>query len=625
MCGIAGFVGRGSEKDVQAMTNTISYRGPDAAGYFFEGNVGLGHRRLAIIDISSRGHQPMWDAQMEVGIVFNGEIYNFRAIRKELQQCGVQFVSESDTEVMIYAYRQWGTACFAKFEGMFAAAFYDRRCDTVVLVRDRFGEKPLYIGQWDEVIAFGSEIKAIIAHPTAQQVLDFAGIYHFLQFDTIPYDGSIYKNIKKLLPGHYVEIVRGVLGNSVPYSVLSSCELHDISVFEATTRLDVLLQQSVSARLVADVPLGIFLSGGLDSSTVAYYAQQASSQPIQTFSIGFREAEYDESSYARKVAHHIGSIHHEEIVTAESALASAHTLYSVLDEPCADPSIIPTYLLSQMTRKQVTVALGGDGSDELFLGYQTFIAHKYTHYLPHLPPSVYVSLQKYLEHVSVGSGYFSAGFKAQRLIRGLGKDVFAGDVAWRGSWSQEQLAQLCTPEFMAHISSDEIDKPIIDIRKQIPSDLPILQQLSLWYVAQYLPDDILVKVDRASMLHGLEVRAPFLDSALASFAMSLPVKYKLRGTDEKWILKKVMRGKLPQEIIDRPKKGFAIPVADWLRNELKDECERVFSVSNIVRGGFFNPTYVQRMWHAHREGTRDFRKELWALLVFLWWHETHIR
>lgn len=622
MCGIVGFIGNGNQETLVAMADAIRYRGPDDVGYFFDGRIGLGHLRLSIIDVSSAGHQPMWDDRKEIGVVFNGEIYNFKELRGELEKKGIKFISGTDTEVLIYAYREWGTGAFSKIEGMCAAAIYDRRSNTVILVRDRLGKKPLYVGHFGETIIFASEPKAIFKHSASHKELNVDALNYFLQYESVPGSYSIYKNVRKVLPSHFVVIKDGVIEGEYEYGRLECANIASYSVEEAIQRLDELMSASVKKRLVSDVPLGVFLSGGLDSSTIAWYAREVSGTPPSTFSIGFNEKSFDESQYARLVAQHLHTSHFEEVIRAEDACKIIPELYRQIDEPLADASIIPTYFLSKMTREHVTVALGGDGGDELFLGYQTFVAHKIALLLRMFPSIVPMLCAKLAQHIPVGSDYFSFGFKAQHFFKGFEFDSFKQDVVWRGSFGPQERTLLLSPNVRNALSDPQGFKPVYDVVSSC-NDAAFWNTLSYFYLKQYLPDDILVKVDRASMYQSLEVRAPFLDTTLIDFALSLPPKMKLHGLNGKWILKKLMRGRLPDVIIDRPKKGFALPVSDWLRTELKDECRRVFDPTKIRSEGLFNPDYITSLLQAHQDGKKDYRKELWTLLTFEWWKEHH--
>ena len=622
MCGIAGFWGKGNESVIRAMTEALHHRGPDFTGIFFDPKLalGLGHARLSILDLSSGAHQPFFSEDKRFVIVFNGEIYNFKSIRQDLMDRGYgPFQTQGDTEVLLKAYQADGLACLSKLNGMFAFAIFDYERNELVLARDRMGKKPLYIAQASGTLIFASEVKAILQHPAFKSELNLNALNQYLTLDYVPSPISIFEGVEKLEGGHYLQIdfkgniKRGAFWepNFIPL---------EISFDEAKEELDRLLSEATALRLVADVPLGIFLSGGLDSSAIAYYAQKQSSNPIQTFSIGFNEKSYDERAYAQQVAKQLGTEHHERILTAEESIDLIPTVFSSLDEPFADPSILPTYLLSQFTRSKVTVALGGDGSDELLAGYPTFISEKLAPLMSWMPFSVIQGLQKMVNLLPASDQNISLDFKLRQFLKGFEGSRRYRHSQWLGSFSISEKRNLWNKDLASKIPHHNTLQ-VVDNYANRGSE----QELIYMYLKTYLQDDILVKVDRASMMNSLEVRAPFMDVHVVDFLNRLPYEYKLKGFTGKHLLKETMRGKLPADIIDRPKKGFGIPVSLWLKNELKDLCNDLLSKEAIEFQGLFDYTYVEQLKQNHFKGRQNNRKELWNLMVFQLWGRNFLK
>ncbi|MEK7662220.1 MAG: asparagine synthase (glutamine-hydrolyzing) [Patescibacteria group bacterium] len=624
MCGIAGYVGRGDEATLRRMADSIRYRGPDDEGYFVENNVGIAHKRLSIIDLSRSGHQPMSGEDGNVIVAFNGEIYNFKKLRDELENRH-RFVGNSDTEVIVHLYEEEGARAFSKLDGMFAIALYDKRAKKLYLVRDRFGKKPLYYARFKDTFLFGSELKAILAHPAAVKELSFSALNKYLQFEYVPTPETIFNNIFKLEPAHYLVYDGSSIEKTrfwdIPDDSFSAGATGSFD--EAAQRLDGLLSSAVEKRLVSDVPLGVFLSGGIDSSTIAWYAARAlrsQNKKLKTFSIGFREGSFDESSYARQVADFLVTDHREEILSAKDASALVPEIFSLLDEPLADASIIPTYLLSRFTRHGVTVALGGDGGDELLMGYDTFLAHRAAEYYNFLPQVIKKTIFSVVNNLPTSFKNMSFDFRAKKFIDGISLPSRYRNQRWLGAFSGEERKKLLSPKVWDTVSSENefesIDSAISGKRY-----IDQYNELSYLYMRTYLLDDILVKVDRASMYHSLEVRAPFLDTELASYAIGLPREWKMNGFTTKYILKKLMENRLPQGIARRSKKGFGIPLAQWLMGDLKPLLLNLLSEERLKKQGIFNPQYVRGLIDAHLSRKYDNRKKLWALLVFQMWYE----
>jgi asparagine synthase (glutamine-hydrolysing) len=618
MCGIAGFVGTGDEATLGAMAACLRHRGPDASGAWVssEGLAGLAHTRLAIIDLSSGAQQPMASADGRYRISFNGEIYNFAELRKEL--ASYPFKTHSDTEVILAAYGAWGADAFARLRGMFALAIYDSQAQELVLARDRLGKKPLYWSQTARGFIFGSELKALRAHPDCPQEIDLRSAAHYFAREYVPTPRSIYKDVHKLEPGSYLRLkgkavaIKPYWNPAAPAAAMSQAE--------ALKTFDGLLLEATRERLVSDVPLGVFLSGGIDSSTVAYYASKVSAQKIKTFSIGFSEKSFDESSQARAVAAHLGTEHQEKILSGKEALALVESLPQVLDEPMADASILPTLLLSQFTRQSVTVALGGDGADELLLGYPTFKAEEYAGAYARLPGRVRGALRAMVDLLPATSGYMGLDFKARKFTHDYSDSQAVRHLQWLGSFREDELEALLSPQAFAQ-ARGITDELVSQWRAECP-ELSGLNALSHLYMRTYLMDQVLVKVDRASMAHGLEVRAPFLSHDIAEFLLALPPELKYKNGRGKHLLRALMRGRLPQDIVERPKQGFAAPVAGWLRHELKGLATDALAKANVEKSGFLNPAEVTRLLEEHISGRRNHGKKLWTLLIFQLWYDT---
>ena len=644
MCGIAGFIGQGSQEILEKMTNALRHRGPDDAGFFIDesAKVGLGHRRLSIIDLAS-GRQPMFNEDKSVVIIFNGEIYNFQELKVELEKKGHRFATNSDTEVIIHLYEEVGEKVFDQLNGMYALAIWDKNKKQLLLARDRIGKKPLYYAQFGSAFIFGSELKALLPHPAVKKEIDWNSFNKFLTYEYVPTPHSIFKNIYKLEPGYYLIYKDGKIEKrqywdasfkskvQSPKSKVDDYRKSDFgypkSDFAANIiEFDHLLADSVRKRLIADVPLGIFLSGGIDSSTIAYYAQKVSASPVKTFSIAFADKSFDESAHAQKVAKWLKTEHYEKTLTPKALLELVPKIMELTDEPFADASIIPTYLLSKFTRQKVTVALGGDGGDELLLGYPTFQAEKIYQLLKKFPKKFNQLFSWSAKKLPTSFNNISFDFKIKKFVAGLGYPDLYRHQVWLGTLAPGQSKQLLTPEVQNKINDEKLFEDIDKLsaalsgREQPKDNWSLINYL---YLKQYLQDDILVKVDRASMFASLEVRAPLLDYRLIDFITALPLNYKLRGFTTKYLLKKLMAGKLPPEIIRRPKKGFGIPLAKWINSDLRDFTADILSEKKIKEQGILNYKFVSQLLDEHRRGKKDHRKILWALMVWQLWLENN--
>ncbi len=645
MCGIAGFWNTerqiSTEKIgniVQNMCQSLIHRGPDDSGSWVDGEVGigLGHRRLSILDLSPEGHQPMLSANGRYVIVFNGEVYNFPELRKQLQSLGYSFRGHSDTEVMLSSFCEWGVLEATKrFNGMFAFALWDRQERVLHLGRDRIGEKPLYYGWRGNTLIFASELKAFRAYPHSQPEINRDALALFLRFAYIPAPYSIYEGIYKLPPATLLSW-NGNTTHPQPlnyWSAKIAAESGVASPFtgsenEAIAHLEALLKDAVKMRMVADVPLGAFLSGGIDSSTVVALMQAQSQRPVKTFSIGFHEPDYNEAEYAKAIAQHLGTDHTELYVTANQALAVIPKLPSLYDEPFADASQVPTFLVSQLARNHVTVSLSGDAGDELFAGYNRYFwGRTIWQKIGWIPKALRHSTAKALTTVSPQT--WNRGFAVVNTILPTKLKITTA------SNQLHKLANIFTvtsPDMMyaalvSHwrepqavvIGSSQLSTWMRDALNLSTSLPDFTERMMYWDLINYLPNDILVKLDRASMAVSLEGRIPFLDHRIVEFAWQVPLSMKIRGNQGKWLLRQVMYKYVPQELIERPKMGFNIPIDSWLRGPLREWAEDLLDESRLQREGYLNPRPIRQKWHEHLTGDFNWQDDLWNVLMFQAW------
>jgi len=641
MCGIAGFIDLASATPpdrlvatVRRMALSLRHRGPDDEGAWIEAEAGvaLGHRRLSIQDLSPAGHQPMESKEGRYVLAYNGEIYNFAELRAELNAQGIAFRGHSDTEVMVEAIAAWGLAAtLRRLVGMFAFALWDRKTRTLNLVRDRLGIKPLYWAHQGGLFLFASELKALRAHPDFHADINRNALPSFLRHNYIPAPHSIYRETFKLEPGKMLTFrldgkpvvstwwdLREIAGEAV-------ASRSEMATEEAVEALDGLLRDAVKQRMVADVPLGAFLSGGIDSSTVAALMQAQSRQPVRTFTIGFHEKAYDEAKDAKKVAAHLGTQHTELYVAPQDALDVIPKLPQLYDEPFADSSQIPTFLVSELTRRHVTVALSGDGGDELFAGYNRYFwAEALWRKLQFLPRPMRQSAAAMIRTVSPTDWNRMFGLLPPRLRPRLAGDKFHKladllalsdcDVLYRRlltHW-EEPASLVRGGEELTGILWDE------SVATEFPDFTERMQFLD---TVTYLPDDILTKVDRASMGVGLEARVPLLDHRVVEFAWRLPGAMKVRKGQGKWLLRQVLGRYVPKALIERPKMGFGVPIDSWLRGPLRDWGEALLDERRLREEGFFDPAPIRAKWDAHQQGKRNWQYHLWDVLMFQAWLE----
>ena len=640
MCGIAGFLDpkrRSGDNELKAlalsMAGALRHRGPDAQGVWVDESAGvaLGHARLSIIDLSPAGAQPMRSANSRFVLTYNGEIYNAGELRAELERAGHKFRGHSDTEVLVEGFTAWGVCgTIERAIGMFAFAAFDRKERVLTLARDRLGIKPVYWGRVDGRVVFASELKAFAALPEFSPAIDRQALASYLCTGYVPAPASIYKDIQKLEPGSLLEIRGDGETRSERYWSLldvatrGRAALLDIDDEDACERLETLLTDAVTRRMVADVPLGVFLSGGIDSSTVTALMQANSPSPIKSFSIGFHEADYNEAAQAKAVAAHLGTDHTELYVTAEEAQGVVPKLPEIYDEPFADVSQIPTFLVSEMTRKHVTVALSGDGGDELFAGYNRYgqglrvaralrmlpgpLAGCVSRMIGAVPPSTW---DRVFGVVPSGMRPRQVGEKLQKLSAVLGED--AEDYyrtlisPWGNAWSLVKGAARPEPPAFSE-----------KVRSRFEDELSWMQYADS---VTYLPDDILTKVDRASMAVSLEARVPLLDHRVVSFAWQLPDDFKIRDGQGKWLLRQLLHKYVPEKLVARPKMGFGVPIDAWLKGPLKEWAADLLDPHAMSRAGFLDPGPIQEKWAEHLSGRRNWQHFLWNVLMFeAWFH-----
>ncbi len=637
MCGIAGWVNLSlnsppnnlaDEILLRRMCDKIRHRGPDSEGILLDDSVAFGMRRLAIIDLEE-GDQPVFNEDRKIAVIMNGEIYNYRELRRELEKNGHCFRGNSDTEVIPHLYEEYGEKFVEKLNGMFAVALWDERRQRLFLARDRFGVKPLYYGIFGGKLIFASELKALTQHPDVETRINFQAVRQFLAFEYIPAPLSIYQNIFKLPAAHSLSVIKGQIEIAPYWNLSFEKKILPPTVEEAAEELRRLLAEATEARLISDVPLGVLLSGGIDSASVAAFAQQFSAKPLKTFCIGFEETSFDESPFARQVAAHLGTEHHEEILSIERAAELLPEIAKWLDEPLADASILPTFLLSQFVSSEVTVALGGDGADEIFAGYPSYYAHKMAERYEKIPRFVRSNvIENIINRLPNGDKNMSFDFMAKRFVKSLeSSDMIMRHHSFFGSFTLLEQVNLLTDEVRGAAAADiySESRKWLDI---CDAD-NIIERTQYLDIKSYLAEGILTKVDRASMAVSLEVRSPFLDLRIAEFAASLPRNYKLKcdsikfgfGKTGKYVLKKAVAPLLPASIINRRKKGFVIPVAAWLKGSLNPLIREFLAVERLEKQGIFKPLFVQKLLSEHETGKANHSQKLWTLLIFQLWIE----
>jgi len=626
MCGITGFVNAGgapADRSVlEAMNHAILHRGPDEDGFYLHENVGLAMRRLSIIDLAS-GQQPIHNADKTKWIVFNGEIYNYQLLREDLEKRGYDLYTKSDTEVVIALYDEFGPDCLQHLRGMFAMAIWDDTEKTLFLARDRVGKKPiLYSLQPNGDLIFGSEFRALLEHPAVGREVDMQAIDSYFSYLCVPAPQTAFKHIRKLEPGHWLRWKAGRVETRRYWQpdFSKKVKITETEAIEETTRI---LRESTRLRMISEVPLGAFLSGGVDSSTIVALMAQESGQPVKTFSIGFEEEDFSELKYARRVAEHVGAEYHEFIVRP-NALEVLPTLVEHYGEPYADSSAIPTYYVSKETRAYVTVALNGDGGDESFAGYERYVAMRIAEKYNRVP----ASLRKVFVETPVGllpsSELKRSRFRdAKRFLKAANLPRTERYFRWMSTFNREAKAGLYTPEFASEINGRD-PSGILDKWFAIANGTGTLDATMLTDQMTYLPNDLLVKVDIASMANSLEARSPFLDHKVIEFAASLPENLKMRGFETKSLLKKVAARLVPKEVIYRRKMGFGVPVGAWFRGEMKSFVSEVLLSERSRKRGIVRADALERYVREHTTGERDHAFQLWTLLMLELWFQRFI-
>lgn len=622
MFGIAGSLasGRADERrdTLERMTHVLRHRGPDDAGFHIDPSIALGVRRLRVIDPLG-GRQPIGNEDGTVWAVNNGEIYNFVALRTELEAHGHRFLTRCDTEVLVHAYEQYGEDCVARFEGMFALAIWDARERTFLLARDRMGEKPLHYYASDDTFVFGSELRALLEHPCVSHKLNLASVSRYLGFEYVPAPHSIITGVAKLPPAHVLTVTPGSKPRLARYWEMSFAPDRSLDEREWSEALTRQIESSVRRQLVADVPVGMFLSGGLDSSVIAAAAARVRiGGPLKTFALGFAEPSYDERRFAAAVARHVGTDHADLMFTADDLVRSLDDVGSLLHEPLVDSSFLPIYALSRLARESVVVVLSGDGGDELFCGYPTFLAHRGAAWVRRLPKWTRRAATMAINGLPVSPAYGSAESLLKQFVRTMDEPAeIRTQLLLGGLPGSEQRGLLSEDARAACAQLDPYDE--LFTTSKVGQHETAVDRLIAQHCRFYLAEQNLVTVDRASMACGLEVRAPFLDYPLVELVSRIPSSLKLRGWTTKYILRRAYRGLLPPTILNRRKQGFGVPIGPWLRGPLRHALEERLSPSRIKTRGVFDPSTVRRLIDEHVGGQKNHRKILWALLIFDAW------
>ncbi len=625
MCGIVGIVNSDNQRVDEAllgrMCNAIRHRGPDDDGFYVNGPVGLGMRRLSIIDLAS-GQQPIHNQDRTAWIVFNGEIYNYLELREQLEKLGHTFYTNSDTEAIIHAYDQYGADCPKHLRGMFAFAIWDERTEELFLARDRVGKKPLLYAQLNGGLVFGSEFSALLLHPDISRDVDSEALHHYLSFMCVPAPLTAYRAIRKLEPGHSLRWRKGEIKLERYWQPDFSHKL-DIGEEEAGERALEILRDAVRVRLMSEVPLGAFLSGGIDSSAVVALMSEASSEPVKTFSIGFEEQDFSELHHARRIAEHVGADHHEFIVRPD-AMEVLPLLVEHYGEPYADSSAIPTYYVARETRRHVTVALNGDGGDESFAGYERYAAMQLAERYHRLPAALRkLAIQPAIGLLPSSETSRSRIRDAKRFIQAASLPKRERYLRWVSVFDAQAKQDLYSADFQQQTAGVHPSE-ILDPWFAQANGSGIVDAALLTDIMTYLPNDLLVKVDIASMAVSLEARSPFLDHHVIEFAASLPERFKLRGLTTKYLLKRVLKKLLPAENLERRKMGFGVPIGHWFRGEMQPFLRETLLSQKALGRGLFKPESVKQMIELHTSGERDYAHQLWTLLMLELWFDRFI-
>ncbi|MFH1354149.1 MAG: asparagine synthase (glutamine-hydrolyzing) [bacterium] len=618
MCGIVGVWNRGSGEPVDKgvllrMAGSLRHRGPDDAGHMIDGALGLAHRRLAIIDLTAAGRQPMTTPDGRYTIVFNGEIYNYGELAKKY--CAdVNLRSTSDTEILLHVLAKKGRKALPELRGMFALALWDVVERRLLIATDPFGKKPLYWMDHGDTFLFASEIKALLEHPQVSRDMDRLAMARYFLYEYVPAPATGYREIRQVPMGHYVEITAPGIDVRQWWKPTFMPKREGKSEREVISRFDEKMRLAVRRRMIADVPVGVLLSGGIDSTSIAWYMKQEAGRKIHSFSVSFVEQSFNEGGFAEQAAKTVGTEHHDLRFGLDEFKFAWDKVTEKMDIPFGDASILPTYAVSELAREHITVALDGDGSDELLGGYGTFRAAQLSQKLPRLSKSVWQALYEISKKLPTSYGYFSLDFKAKSFLKGMGYDLPHQNQVWLGSFSDVELRELLTDEWQEYLRS-----LFADVNQLLPEleRLDVADVVSLMTIYHYLHNDILTKLDRATMFVSLEARTPFLDVDLAEYVMRLPAKYKKK----KYILKQAMRGRIPDAIIDREKQGFALPLGQWLKGPLFEWAREILAEDKLRTAGVMRPETVRRLLKEHRRGNADHRKKIWTLIAWQAWYD----
>jgi asparagine synthase (glutamine-hydrolysing) len=617
MCGIAGFIGKRDQLLLDAMSESLKHRGPDDEGKYTQEEVNFAFRRMSVLDLSN-GNQPIKSENQKIIGMVNGEIYNYKALRSELISRGINFTTNSDSEVVIQGYQTWGTDLFKKLRGMFAIALWDDDAKKLILARDPIGKKPLHYLIDSNKAFFSSEIKTIHMANKKRLSLNTESMIEYFSFESIGNDRTIFSEILKVQAGHYITI-------DINLKVEKFRFFHpNLTLLNGTkeifmTEVERRLTEAVEKRLVADVPIGVFLSGGIDSAMVMSKIAQLGRKDVKVFTASFDDKSYDESKEAQEIAQFLGFNSIPLKITSEGAMTALDSVIDCIDEPLSDPAIIPQLSLSKLAKEEVDVVLTGDGGDELFLGYQNFKAHRILNKFKFA--TKFLNLAKpFLRNIPSSGNYFDTGFKAQRISRGLGETNFwLRDFQWKGAFTDSDLKKLLSLSNLSSVTGlleQRINFELESLGKLNSKS----QEISYGYMSTYLRDNVLVKVDRATMKYGLEARSPFLDIDLFEYVNQIPDSLRMLNLGSKWMLKDILRKSLPANLIARRKHGFGVPVGKWLNSDLKEQLLDFMNPTFLSHQGIFEPTLINRMQADHEKGRYDYRKELWSFLIFQRWY-----
>ncbi|MBA2620608.1 MAG: asparagine synthase (glutamine-hydrolyzing) [Acidobacteria bacterium] len=625
MCGIAGFISKGKNSPVgereillDKMCKIIVHRGPDEQGAVVRGRAALGMRRLSIIDLKG-GQQPIYTEDGNLAIVFNGEIYNFRELKSELESLGHRFKTNSDTETIVHAFEEFGVDCLEKLRGMFAFAIWNFRDETLFVARDRTGKKPLFYSLTEKGnFVFGSELKSLLTHGEIKKEIDFAALDAYLTFGYVPEEFCIFKNVEKLAPGHFLIFKNGAV-ETKKYWDFNRSKIEIVKTEnEYVEILRAKIKDAVKIRLISEVPLGAFLSGGVDSSTIVAMMSQLSNAPVKTFSIGFNEDSFNELKFARVAARHFGTEHHEFVVTPD-LVEIVDRLVWHFDEPFADPSAMPTFMVSKMAREFVTVALSGDGGDELFAGYSRYVTDKKRGALAQLPKSIRKNLLR------VAGEKLPHGIRGKNYLYNISLDAVERYIDSVSYFNPMRKKSLYSKDFQAKLNgaAGAGERDFKRFADSVQTGNPIDKLLYL-DSKTYLPSDILTKVDRMSMATSLEARVPLLDHKLIEFVAQIPTELKMNGTQTKYILKRAMEGIVPNEILYREKQGFGVPINEWINVQLRERIRADLSDRRTLERGYFEKSYIQTLLDEHSKQRRDHSYALWLLWMLELWHRKYV-